>query len=339
MATKQGRELMAESIEQEVPLDAVISDIRVGRPRNLGVGAGSSDVLVTFRVFGARMDYHLATFRVERVLGLVGAMGVPGRRVPLVRMTRLAKTMAERMKAELTPRNTVLPTITGEPIVGQTLTANAGTWSGSPTAFGYQWQQCDAAGAACIPIAGATRATYVVTDAEVGRTLRVKVTARNSIGTSTATSAPTGVVRVLIDSVTGAGQRLFRTNAPPVHVEIDARSGSTGKNPSGSFLMRYPVGAWLQSGLELRGDVVCLTVRGNRASVGAVIRQSNSDLLPAGTGAWLAVTDNGQPGAGKDTQLSYLGSEVNPQVCTIPVQANEFPEIVLTGGDFVVHDE
>jgi hypothetical protein len=107
----------------------------------------------------------------------------------------------------------------------------------------------------------------------------------------------------------------------------------------GTFLTRYPVGAWFQSGLEVRGEVVCLTVAGNRASVGGVVQESNDGRWPAGTGVWLAITDNGQPGAGRDTQLTYMGSEVNPRICTIPVQQNEFPEAVLADGDFVVHDE
>ena len=40
-----------------------------------------------------------------------------------------------------------------------------GTWSGGkPVAFSYQWQSCDAAGAGCSPIAGATLETYTPDD-------------------------------------------------------------------------------------------------------------------------------------------------------------------------------
>jgi hypothetical protein len=93
------------------------------------------------------------------------------------------------------PQNTVPPTISGTPQVGQTLTANDGTWTGqTPLTFSYHWRRCDRTGASCSDISGATAKTYALTSADEGTTLRVRVTARNSAGTASATSAPTGVV-------------------------------------------------------------------------------------------------------------------------------------------------
>ena len=200
--TKQFRALLAESFAEEFPIDGIATNLQIGHPRNLGVGPGSFDVLVTVRVLGLRTDLHIAVFRVERVLGLVSAVGEPGRRVPLSVITRLARIMAARMNVELTPRNTGLPTVSGTPAVGQTLTAAAGSWAGSPTSFAYQWQRCDAAGAACTGIPGATGQTYVVAGADLGSTLRVAATARNTVGSAAATSAPTSVVSVFVDTFT-----------------------------------------------------------------------------------------------------------------------------------------
>src|ERR687887_2180647 len=87
------------------------------------------------------------------------------------------------------PRNTVPPTVSGTAQVGQTLTANNGTWVGQqPLTFTYSWRRCDTNGANCSDIGGATGKTYVLTSADQGTTLRVRVTARNSAGSASATS-------------------------------------------------------------------------------------------------------------------------------------------------------
>jgi len=92
------------------------------------------------------------------------------------------------------PRNTARPTITGDPQVGEALTANDGTWTGNPTAFAYQWQRCDVDAIVCGNVPGATGKTYGVRAADVGFRIRVEVTARNSAGIGSATSAATGIV-------------------------------------------------------------------------------------------------------------------------------------------------
>jgi|GEM_PF-1576564 len=92
------------------------------------------------------------------------------------------------------PLNVVLPSISGTAKAGQTLTAGPGTWSGSPTGFGYQWQRCDSSGANCSALPGSNSSTYLLGEADVGTTLRVAVTASNSAGPSTTPSAQTAVV-------------------------------------------------------------------------------------------------------------------------------------------------
>ena len=93
------------------------------------------------------------------------------------------------------PTNTALPTITGTAAVGSMLTASTGGWDGSPTGYAYQWQRCDAAGANCSPV-GTDSATYPLVAGDLGKTIRVVVTASNDIGPSApATSTQTGVVQ------------------------------------------------------------------------------------------------------------------------------------------------
>ena len=97
--------------------------------------------------------------------------------------------------ASLAPVNTAPPTITGTPASGQTLTAGNGTWTGAtPLTYTYAWLLCDATGAACQPIAGATGPAYVLTTATIGKSVRLQVTASNTSGTAVSASVPTAVI-------------------------------------------------------------------------------------------------------------------------------------------------
>ena len=93
------------------------------------------------------------------------------------------------------PANVSPPTISGSPQVGQSLTANPGSWTGKkPITFTYVWRSCDASGLPCADIAGATGAGYTLASADAGRAIRVVVTASNRLGQTPATSAATAPV-------------------------------------------------------------------------------------------------------------------------------------------------
>jgi hypothetical protein len=116
------------------------------------------------------------------------------------------------------PVNTAAPTISGTPQEAQTLTATTGSWNGAGIAYSYTWEQCDAAGNNCKNIGGSNHPTYKVAKGDVGKTLRVAVTAKNPGGSATATSAQTAVVL---------------SAAPPASVTLSA---STFQNVYGTAL-------------------------------------------------------------------------------------------------------
>ena len=96
--------------------------------------------------------------------------------------------------AGLPPANTASPSISGTATQGQALSASNGSWSNSPTSYAYQWRRCDSSGSGCADISGATASSYTLAGADVGSTIRVVVTASNSYGSASATSAQTAVV-------------------------------------------------------------------------------------------------------------------------------------------------
>ena len=84
----------------------------------------------------------------------------------------------------VTPVNTALPTISGTPVEGQTLSASPGSWSGSATSLAYQWQDCDTSGEACASISGASASSYKLASTDAGHTIRVVVTATGTGGSA-----------------------------------------------------------------------------------------------------------------------------------------------------------
>src|ERR1700730_807907 len=93
------------------------------------------------------------------------------------------------------PSSASPPTIVGTAQTTQTLAGVPGPWAGGkPVTFVYQWQRCDAAGANCLPIVGATSQTYVPTTDDVGHALVLAVTAQTPAGSAIASSPATVAV-------------------------------------------------------------------------------------------------------------------------------------------------
>ncbi|HEY5390424.1 MAG TPA: hypothetical protein VIJ83_07670, partial [Solirubrobacteraceae bacterium] len=100
------------------------------------------------------------------------------------------------VSAYTTPVATTPASVTGDPLVGDTVHAEPGVWTENANAFAYQWYDCDPVnGTNCVPIYKGTSADYTVAPDDGGSTLEVAVTATNPANLSaTSTSSPTATV-------------------------------------------------------------------------------------------------------------------------------------------------
>jgi GH25 family lysozyme M1 (1,4-beta-N-acetylmuramidase) len=141
------------------------------------------------------------------------------------------------------PAVVTAPQVTGEAQVGQTLTAGVGSWTGSPTTFGFQWSRCDAGGAACTPVPGATASTYVLTPGDNGTTLSLVVTATGKGGSQSAGAPTTAVIAPAPVPAAVAGPLAAQPGVAGAVVTTDGRATVTwqpGAVPTGTSVSLDP---------------------------------------------------------------------------------------------------
>jgi hypothetical protein len=144
------------------------------------------------------------------------------------------------------------PTISGDAVVGKTLTATTGTWVGTaPISYAFKWQTCTSS-SACSDN-GASGNTYTIPAAANGKRIRVKVIAKNAAGETAGLSDPTATVTtsggnsnsVAVDTLV-AGDKLvvdtvnFNPNpvtsrSTPIQVKIKI-TDTKGKLVRGAFV-------------------------------------------------------------------------------------------------------
>ena len=219
---------------------------------------------------------------------------------------------ATSVVAALAPSNTTAPGISGEAKDGQTLAASTGTWIGTPTlSYTYQWQSCNSLGEGCLDISGATGSTYVVGHSDVGTTLSITVTAKNTAGSASASSATTAVVTALVPSNTAIpvisgtardGQTLTASTGawagtPPLTYAYQWQScnasGEACANISGATSSTYVLGHG-DVGSTLRVAVTAMNAAGSSSSTSEATG-SVAALAPSNTAA-PAITGTGQEG-------------------------------------------
>lgn len=173
------------------------------------------------------------------------------------------------------PLATARPTIAGQLQQGSRLAGSAGAWSGSGTiTYAYQWYRCDANGAHCSLIRGATRGTYTEVAADVGHTLGLTVRGTDTTGTTPAYSALAGVVAPRVGLAATAQPTLTGTAA--VGQTLSVQQGGWTSAPD-SFAY-----AWLRCNANGR---LCTTVDGATSESYTLTADDSGHTLVAGVTA------------------------------------------------------
>jgi hypothetical protein len=255
------------------------------------------------------------------------------------------------------PSNTSLPTISGTPQQGSTLTESDGTWTGNPTSYSYRWMVCDGTGANCSAANGETAKTYVLDAGDVGHTLRGVATATNAGGSTSATSAPTAVITAATTSppsppsnsalpaISGTatqGQSLSTSNGTwngtPTSYSYQWRrcdsSGNSCTDVSGATASSYTLASG-DVGHTIRASVTATNAGGSAAATSgasAVVvassgQQTNCVSRPSACG-YPDATNSGVPAG---TQLTPKSGNI-----TANVAGQTISNIDLTNGTIVV---
>ncbi len=112
-----------------------------------------------------------------------------------VKATESAEAIKKRLEEEQeAPGLSAVPTLSGAAAVGVRMSVSDGTWTKHPVVYSFQWGSCNASGAECAPILGATNENYTPTAADVGRKLFATVTAINGGGSASSASGYSSAV-------------------------------------------------------------------------------------------------------------------------------------------------
>jgi hypothetical protein len=174
----------------------------------------------------------------------------------------------------------VVPTVAGTAVVGGTLVADAGTWTPAAS-FTYSWLRAGSA------ISGATNATYVVTTADLGAQLSVKVTGSKA-GYTTVTVSSANTSAVAAGAFTATPVPTISGTAA-VGSTLTAAAGTWAPTPS-SFTW-----AWYRDGVAISGATA-----------------STYTLVAADSGHTVTVKATAHLTGYADTTTTSAGSSVQP---------------------------
>ena len=192
------------------------------------------------------------------------------------------------------------PTLAGKVLVGRTLTMSPGTWTPAPATLALQWLRDG------VPIAGATKASYVLTEADGGHRISARVTASKPTYATTARDSTSYAVPAL-PALTAAP---VPTLAGKVQVSrtLTLTTGSWAPAPVGLTI------AWLRDGVPIPGATkatyvvaeadaahgISARVTGAKSGYATTVRVSTSYAVPP----LLAMTASPEPTLAGKVQVS-----------------------------------
>jgi hypothetical protein len=157
-----------------------------------------------------------------------------------------------------------------------------------------------------------------------GGALRTLLAAAALSGLLLGVTAAAGQARHV--SVTGTARHLGADPPfPVIQVHVNAFADATGLNPRGKLSVDA------EDIHSYTGEVTCLSVIGNQATIGIEIVKSSDPAL-VGQGELWSVVDNGSPGD-SDRIAGYEITSTPPVVCP-PL----FFNVPIVSGNYVIHN-
>lgn len=260
---------------------------------------------------------------------------------PLVAAAVTAAVMAATVGASSSakaaaPANEDEPVVSGALVVGSTLSATTGTWTGSVSTYAYQWVRCAEDGGLpdgsnCVVVAGATNPTYALVAADVGKRMRIRVTASNSDGSTSVASNATDVVKAA------------STAAAPSNTAAPTVTGT----PAQSTYLRVSTGTWAGTQpLEYTYRWLSCDTAGNNCK--EIAGASDNDYYVRDTDVGLTlrarVTASNEAGSSSatTTQTAVVTAKAAAPpagIVTLPGGERSIPVTSVTGAERLIVDQ
>ncbi len=214
--------------------------------------------------------------------------------------TQTATIQTPIVRRLLTP--TTPPTLSGSYSAGATLTATTGTWPGTGLAYEYSWQTCDTNGEHCETIDDQHGASYRTRTADIGKTIRVSVTASDQDDAGSVSTAPSEPI---------TSPAALTNNTPP----------SLSGTPEDSETLTATTGEWTGTGPITYSYqwVVCRSEAPCAEAAGAT--ESHFELTEDDIGATIQVTVTASSEAGE----ALATSAASATVTAAPAPENRVP--------------